>query len=277
MCEISESETYECHAVNCTMKFETMHEMVIHINQEHGEGHLQKDSTTLLESSSKFIGKKLVYKESCDYCGRLFTKQNKHVHMLRCSHAAEKTFICKIKMCQSSFALQIDLDRHVNKVHRALVKCKFKNCDAFLKPSSLDAHMKSVHEKIKETCLSCGKQVTYKNLKEHINRCISNGEKKFPCPYEDCKASFTTTGNRSAHINRSHKNTAPRKCPREDCDAMILRRSLFRHIKEVHEKSTKMCPSCNGEFAASNIQRHQKRCLNRRGFHVKNETVPCAL
>lgn len=255
-------KVYACYNRNCMAKLKSIGELFIHINELHG-GKVScpyENCQSILNSSTirKHINK-IHEKKSCEHCGEVIVKSKKLIHS--CTNNKLRNFHCSTENCKASFASKLQLLSHVNKVHRLQIKCHYKDCNSWIKPASLIAHIEAVHEKLKQTCQLCGKKISYKNFNAHKERCTNiNDEKKFPCTFNDCQEIFTSKYNRSSHITRKHKNKLPIKCPRENCGAMMLRQYLTRHVKETHDKLKGECKFCNKEFTISNMRRHENRC-----------------
>lgn len=180
-------------------------------------------------------------------------------HLRRCSTKGSKNYLCMIGKCQSAFTLKQDLFSHINKIHITRIKCPRDSCDAYMKPTGLYQHIKTVHEKTKKPCPNCGKQILYVHLTRHIECCTSNGEKKFPCTFKNCDAAFATRCNRSLHICRVHKS--PTKCPFDDCQSTLRPGNLPRHVKEVHDKVRRKCQYCEQQFTRNqSLKKHMEYC-----------------
>ena len=180
--------------------------------------------------------------------------------------------ICPWPSCGKQFTAQKNMRRHYENQHLKQSKC---------------------------VCPECGKHFGDKtNLSAHM-RVVHRGE-KFVCPYEHCKAKFTTKGSLTKHVN-THKNTHAHVCELcgkgfnrilylqnhidkhnnikrnacTICDAKFTNlHNLKHHIKVVHDpnrpKSTPkvhQCDICNKMFAnAKNLKEHKNGHLNPEKF-----------
>ena len=152
--------------------------------------------------------------------------------MKRCTSDDTKRFHCKIEGCDAVFRFEGDVKNHARAVHSKPVKCPYKNCKSYVKPHGLVIHIKQVHEKIMKNCGNCGKNIQQSNIKQHLDICSSNGERKFECLYDGCIKSFTTVHYRSIHQRNVHSQ--PIQCPVMNCNAILKPKSLKSHIKLHH-------------------------------------------
>lgn len=141
------------------------------------------------------------------------------------SQKEEGKFPCFHENCGAIFATRKKARQHLKNVHRpplkgrqdhfkamhTRVKCTEENCDSLVKRKHLYQHMKAMHDDTKKQCEHCKKWFSYLSMHNHLRRCTSNGERKVTCVFEGCKATFTTTANRSSHMNRVHKMFARKK------------------------------------------------------------------
>lgn len=260
-----EYKFYACLAEDCEVISKSVRKRVIHIDEAH-EGQVlcpDENCGIFLKSSSVYQHINVahgtnLHKESCKHCGKSISKQSISDHRKRCKNRGKEVFHCRFGNCRSSFAVEKDLFKHLNVVHRSLIKCTEENCKSMLKPHNLAQHIKSVHNKVKEICQNCKKQIMYHNLKAHQERCTADGEKKFSCTLEGCEAKFATSVNRSHHLRTVHKATV--KCPRDNCHASFRPRNLNQHIKQVHDKVKRKCQFCHQNFMFNYLSRHEKKC-----------------
>lgn len=182
---------FECYDRNCEAKLETWSKRIIHINEVHRGMVLcpYKNCQTSLKTSSIYqhineIHEQKVGKEQCTLCGKMILKKNLSRHLKRCSNEGKKNFLCMIQDCQSSFEMETDFLQHVELVHTSPKKCPYDDCTIFIKPAGLRQHVKIVHQKLKKVCHICGKQISFPNLRKHVKRCTSRGEKKFRTTFQ---------------------------------------------------------------------------------------------
>lgn len=260
-------QLYACFDRGCNANLGTTGERKIHINEVHG-GQVScpyENCESFLKASYiqrhvNQIHEKKVTKKPCSRCGRLISNYKMNLHLKGCCADKLKNFRCLIDDCQSVFAVERGLCVHVKNVHEPPMKCPREGCDAYFEPSKLSRHMKTVHEKLKESCPNCGKQISYGHLSQHVQRCTSDGEKKISCTFQDCDAKFTTLNNRSTHISHCHTKS-PIKCPRNNCNVILHPYTLSRHIKEAHDKIKIKCEFCEQEFARKyNFKKHLVYC-----------------
>lgn len=78
----------------------------------------------------------------------------------------------------------------------------------------------------------------------------------FRCEWPRCGAEFRRKDHLTRHL-RSHYDTRPYVCPREDCkQAFRTSWHLKRHVKRIHEEPHR-CPTCNLAFIKkASLHRH---------------------
>ena len=115
-------------------------------------------------------------------------------------------YLCKIDDCQILFETKEELSNHKN-THSQLYKCNFPNCEkTFMKIVNLRKHTKSHFKK----------------------------KKRYFCPYEGCKKSFTASYSLTLHY-RIHNGNTPFKC--EKCEQKFFNRANYQyHINNMHKK-----------------------------------------
>lgn len=155
----------------------------------------------------------------------------------------EKIFQCPVDNCKSRFTTKHYLYIHTSRVHTEPVKCPFDDCNKFLKPISVNHHIKSFHQKVRKKCDNCGKLVMWSYFKTHHEKCQSVGQRNFKCSFEGCEAAFTSEHNR------------------------------YSHMKSVHEKIKKLCKYCGKRISSKNISKHYKICP---GNGVRRYPCPAA-
>lgn len=198
--------------------------------------------------------------QPCSNCGLLIKNSYFSEHFEKCTSGGIRKHVCSIENCESSFFTKSQLRMHVSLTHVSTIKCPYKHCDSILKPVSLSAHMKSIHEKKKISCKNCGKSFSSGYFAKHFEKCSSDGVRKFFCSMKNCEASFVLEFHLQAHISQVHKSSI--KCPYENCDASMKPYLLKRHMKTVHEKITKSCENCGKFVNCTYLKSHLERCNN---------------
>jgi KRAB domain-containing zinc finger protein len=109
--------------------------------------------------------------------------------------------------CGKALSTSASLKMHIQTVHsseRPFV-CSFDNCKkSYTGRSALNAHVRSVHERVRYPCSGCDKSFADRgNLHKHISSI--HDETRYQCDH--CEKSFTTRGNLNAHIKLQHKQS----------------------------------------------------------------------
>jgi uncharacterized Zn-finger protein len=115
------------------------------------------------------------------------------------------------------------MKQHITEEH----KCS--QCDTVLKHlQGLKDHVKSVHEK--EPCVECGRLISHKNMKLHLQGHAPDSEKKYKC--DVCGKGFTETQRLQDHMN-VHTGEKPYKC--KYCTNCFASRGNQRMHERGHE------------------------------------------
>lgn len=178
--------------------------------------------------------------QRCKNCWKEFSDLRRHSE--RCAGDGVKKFHCRMKNCQSVFVTKQDLTRHVNRTHATRVKCPHNDCDSYIEPAGIGAHVKLVHQKILKTCANCGKEMLFSSLRPHLERCSGDETKSHHCRVRKCEASFTTKADLNSHVCTVHKE--PVKCPHGNCNAVLKPYLLAKHKRLVHDKVKNILKSC---------------------------------
>ena len=123
------------------------------------------------------------------------------------------------------------------------------------KKSNHDSHVKFVHQKEKDTCPHCGKEMA--NLNQHLrvaHKIFKASSREKVC--EICNKKFH---NLDAHKLKTHQIKVPTEfiCPRLDClKSFNKKEHLNRHESVVHLGQKQTCPYCSNQF--SNLDKHIK-------------------
>lgn len=259
----NEGGLYECVAKDCKVKPKSLRK---HIDEAHG-GEVScsyEDCVATLKSTSIYrhineFHKKKGGKEPCLRCGKEMLKRNLPDHIKRCEKDGTKNFPCTVENCKLVFAMKRDLLNHVDVVHESpSTLCPIKDCNSLVRRRALVRHVKAMHINAKETCNHCKKEISYGNLTKHVERCLSDGKRKFSCTFPDCKSMFTTNINRLHHERQRHQSII--RCPRDNCRLFLHPRSLYKHMKQFHDKITSRCQFCHRDFNFDYLKRHEKIC-----------------
>lgn len=233
-------KSHECFSKECDEKFETQRLRIIHIKTKHGgrilcpyENCGSTLRSTYFQNHVNRFHKKRDRRVQCVHCNKQISRHNITCHTKLCTSDTERKFECEIEGCESMFMIKNNLTNHMSAVHRPPIKCPHRSCESFIKPANLVEHLKSVHENVRKTCGNCGKSISYRFFKKHLELCTASRERKFQCTYSDCRGAFTTKRGRSSHVSKVHK--LPVKCFWENCKILVKSSNLPRHIRNVHE------------------------------------------
>ena len=153
----------------------------------------------------------------------------------------------------------------VKKDWRKPVICPEEGCGKMLSLSSLDLHLRVLHEKGQSfKCLDCGKLFGQKfSLNIHV-RTVHEERHPFKCP--DCGLLFGRKDSLNRHVKIVHKNVRLFVC--ETCQQAFGRKgNLQRHQQEAHDGQRRApmekklpCPVCSHLFYyPRDVQRHVEK------------------
>ena len=138
-----------------------------------------------------------------------------------------------IPICDSKFAMKSSLDKHVRCVHEKKKPHKCTICErSFGENSRLVRHIETVHEKIKISCEICFTKFSSKSaLRYHVN---SVHEDNNPHVCSICDKKFPVKNRLDQHIERVHDKKNRKQCPLCEHTAVSLS-NLRKHIASIHE------------------------------------------
>jgi uncharacterized Zn-finger protein len=151
-------------------------------------------------------------------------------------------------------------------------KCDFEGCNKeFIQKYRLKIHMRS-HQGIKPfKCSECSKTFLEKaNLKVHIR--THTGERPYYCDFENCEASFKTSGQLNDHKNH-HYNIRKNLCIK--CGKSFTRKSSLKTHMLIHEEVFPYkCEyeNCDRTFREKgNMKKHLKTHFDTMNINNHNE------
>ena len=132
--------------------------------------------------------------------------------------------------CEKIFYDKSTLNKHVRMVHEG-VKYPCDQCNhKATQLSNLQQHIKSVHEGVKYPCYQCDYKATQPNhLRQHM-KSVHEGV-KYQC--DQCNHEASQLFDLQQHINSIHEGV---RYPCDHCDSKFIHKnSLNRHRKSAHE------------------------------------------
>ena len=166
----------------------------------------------------------------------------------------EEKFSCfkcsRILSCKSS------LDLHIRSIHEN-IRSRCEYCDkTFATMHMKKIHVQSKHLGIMFQCDECSYKASRKHhLKDHIIKIhsICNNRELFQCG--DCENEYATKKGLNQHILSLHKFI---RYPCPQCSYKATKRSLLKlHVKTIHDQIRIPCPLCESTHATkSNLKKH---------------------
>ena len=192
----------------------------------------------------------------CNFCDKTYTdstplRLHKEIHS---ADLSRKEYNCS--QCESAFYTRSSLEAHVRKVHnKTLVTCKI--CSVAVDKYSLKQHSKRHYDLSAKAhqCGSCSKVCgSEKDLKTH-SKVHGSKEKVYHC--EDCPKSYSQREYLKKHIRYKHKNSEEGKWKCSICDKYFAQSGgLHNHLK-IHSENLYQCSICDKKFTAkSNLKTH---------------------
>ena len=189
-------------------------------------------------------------------------KQQKSVPLPQNEEKSDN-FVCEI--CEASFTLKKNRDRHIREIHSPSddVVCPMCN-KSFSRPSKLAEHWYIVHDGNSDhKCEICHKSFTQSY---HLTRHIMEVHSSFPgdkvkCP--DCDKSFTRKEHMKEHWSFWHCEIGEYwKCG--ICEELFTRKwGLDRHIEEIHNLDRFICQECPAAYTRQeNLDKHVQKGIH---------------
>lgn len=132
----------------------------------------------------------------CPSCGKMFSAQRMNSHTARCQS------LFKCNECDKSYATEFYLSmHHITKHLKIKVACPVEGCGKLLIKTTLQAHIKCVHENIRHQCNHCEKSFKIRSdLKQHIE--AMHEGKKARCSF--CDRDFVRRSEKNRHERQVH-------------------------------------------------------------------------
>ena len=139
-------------------------------------------------------------------------------------------------------------------------------------------------------CPSCKEQVPVEGLDPHYEMCYEAKRKeamkesherskkgKVSCKF--CESTFNTSTAYYMHRRRHHL-WADFKCP--ECDKLHhLAKDLVEHMDDAKHGGAVKCPSCQGQIASADLEKHVELCIpgeGKRAYRLKKlEKIQCTV
>lgn len=181
-CDLVEQKKFCCQFDGCLAAFVSKAAVHKHVRKVHASPVKcpHKHCSSQIKPSSLIQHLKAVHekvKKTCQHCKKQMSYVSFGAHVKRCTSDGERKFSCTFEGCKTKFATANDRSTHVSHVHKPRVKCLHKNCTVMIKRANLIEHLKTVHKRYKKSCQYCEKQISYRYLKRHMERCSSDGKK----------------------------------------------------------------------------------------------------
>jgi KRAB domain-containing zinc finger protein len=188
---------------------------------------------------------------ACDFCDEKFiTKGYLKIHLE--SFQCRKIFTCD--HCGKELRYRSRLCQHLQTHLKLKVECKI--CHVQVKKTSLNTHIKFMHESEEVECEICKK--VFKNLKALKVHLQSHEVKKFAC--QMCELKFTTRGHLNYHM-KFHKNPEQFKC--QICEHQSKAKGELKKHFKTHDKNREKNLKCDFRtYRQQNMKVHLK-------FHQK--------
>lgn len=227
----SDIKNYGCN--NCDKKFKSKQQLANHIRVHTGEKpyccevcqETFASPQNLFNHKKKHTGAHKNYK--CDSCEKGYATPGELVTHKRIVHTGEKPFLCEI--CSRAYSSVRNLGLHIRSVHEKNEKCP--TCGRMLSIKRIKQHIQK-HQDREEgirryTCEKCGKGFFSSHaLKKH--HVVHTGERPFSC--EICHKSFSQKSAVDTHM-RTHSDV------RSFCCELCAK--TFKYKQHLHLHMTK--------------------------------------
>ncbi len=227
-----------------------------------------------------------VTKNTCEICGKAFSRKDGLTRHIKTVHNKEKSFKCKecgfafvrkdmlnrhikevhlkiknhsCNLCEMKFAHRTHLERHIKSVHEDARDYICEHCDAtFTREDNLQRHYRAVHLNLRpHICKECGAAFKLPDhLKQHFIS-MHTDQRNYVC--DECGFAFKLPQHLNDHKRVVHHHLRPYIC--EECDASFPHaRGLKLHIIAMHtDLKPYVCDKCGRGFAdPSHLYRHKE-------------------
>ena len=194
--------------------------------------------------------------KKCEFCGKLFTKQNNLNQHIKCVHKGVKY---KCDFCPKEFWNHRYVKVHIKSVHEGVREHQCNQCEkTFIELKGLKRHIKIFHQEGENfICKLCGKifenQIKLTKHVKWIHERVTLEKRKEEFVQKKQKQ-LKTDGS----VVQNVKNSILYKC--DHCDKYTSNRlaNLKRHVRMVHEGvRDKYCHLCNKYFSEiTSLKRH---------------------
>ena len=224
---------WECPEVNCEKVYEKRSKLKLHI----------------------FSHRNVRPFKCPEDCKWSFQTKNKLERHLKSVHSKEKLFTCHIEECRGknvTFSTPYNLNNHLKRHNRPLVKCKSLGCGVeFKTEKELNRHMKSAnHEDIlgPHSCEECDMRFfSPTDLIKHTQMHM-NSKERLVCQFENCGKEFSKNSSLLSHV-RVHTGEKPFQCEVEGCGwAFRTSSKLRRHERSHFDQRQSVCGVCNKAY-----------------------------
>ncbi|XP_029361188.1 zinc finger protein 407 [Echeneis naucrates] len=250
--------SFKC--VKCTDRFETEHDLFVHIKEKHEEL-LREVNKYVLEDTEQINREREENQGSvCKYCGKVCKSSNSMAFLAHIrTHTGSKPFRCKI--CNFATAQLGDARNHVKR-HLGMREYKCDICGwAFVMRKHLSTHLLGKHgvgqrKERKFECELCERSFSEKwALNNHMK--LHSGEKPYKCAWPSCHYAFLNLSAMKDHY-RTHTGEKSYLC--DLCGfAGGTRHALTKHRRQHTGERPFKCRLCNfASTTQSHLSRHKR-------------------
>ncbi|XP_059195660.1 zinc finger protein 407 [Centropristis striata] len=250
--------SFKC--VKCTDRFESEHDLFIHIKEKHEEL-LREVNKYVLEDTEQINREREENQGSvCKYCGKVCKSSNSMAFLAHIrTHTGSKPFKCKI--CNFATAQLGDARNHVKR-HLGMREYRCDICGwAFVMKKHLSTHMLGKHgvgqrKERKFECQLCKRSFSEKwALNNHM--LLHSGEKPYKCAWPSCHYAFLNLSAMKDHY-RTHTGEKSYLC--DLCGfAGGTRHALTKHRRQHTGERPFKCSLCNfASTTQSHLSRHKR-------------------
>ncbi|KAG4145912.1 hypothetical protein ERO13_D05G124000v2 [Gossypium hirsutum] len=178
----------------------------------------------------------------CQECGATFRKPA-HLKQHLQSHSLERPFVCLVDDCHASYRRKDHLNRHLLQHQGKLFSCPIETCNSkFAFQGNMKRHVKEFHDEDSSSSdaasqkqyvcqeVGCGKVFKFSSkLKKHEDSHVKLDSVEAFCSEPSCLKYFTNEQCLKAHVQSCHQYI---NC--QICGAKQLKKNIKRHLRS-HE------------------------------------------
>ncbi|XP_050364518.1 transcription factor IIIA isoform X3 [Argentina anserina] len=221
---------------------------------------------------------------TCEVCGASFKKPAYlKQHML--SHSLERSYVCTIDDCRSTYRRKDHLNRHLLQHQGKLFKCPIENCKSeFSFQGNVKRHVVEFHS---EDCPStsdigqkqhvcqepgCGKAFPFASkLRKHEDSHVKLDSVEAFCSEPDCMKYFSNKQCLQDHIQSCHTHITCEICGKKE-----WKKNIKSHLRTHEEGASSLEIKCDYEGCLHTFSKKSNLLQHVKALHLQQKPFACS-